>query len=274
MLLRKYIHLLLLLPALLTLPGCTKHADGIPGAVGPAGPAGSDGAGIKPSAITGFVALYDQYGFQGSSNAGVVISTLNKDTPVTATTDSLGKFSLPPLPPGNYDLHFNKTGYDSLKVFVQHSGGDEPKFIGDVRLEEHVTTHITSETFGFTPLLFFNDTILLVNLTFNGPPSTFKTLHHFSFYFSHSKNVSSQNYDYMELGNNEATTTNTYQLQFIIENLTASGRVYLPGDTVYLKTFVSPVPQSATTWFDYTTYKAIAYPYLGDSLVNYFVWPH
>src|ERR1700754_931581 len=104
MLLRKYIYVLLLLPTILTLPGCTKHADGIPGAAGPAGPPGSDGVGIKPSAITGFVALYDQYGFQGSSNAGVVVSTLNKDTAVTAVTDSLGKFSLPPLPPGNYDL--------------------------------------------------------------------------------------------------------------------------------------------------------------------------
>jgi len=269
---RKYVSILFLTILTIWHTSCTKHAVGIEGPAGATGPAGANGDAISPSAITGFIELYDQYGFQNSSNAGVILSAMKGDTIETATTDSIGKFILPPLPPGNYDIHVKKAGFDSLKVFVQHSAGNEPKFIGIVRLDASLTTKITNETLNIQSDVF-GDKLLVVNVSFNGPPSTNQTLTNFNFYFSKSKNLSTQNYDAMTPGNNEATATNNYQLQYVLANITAAGINYSSGDTIYIKTYVSPAPGAATSWFDYTTYQTISYPYPGDSVVNHFLWP-
>jgi len=271
MFIKKYIPFLILPVLVLLQTGCTKHADGIPGPAGQQGPPGPPGS-AKASAITGFILLYDEYGIARASSAGVTISTLKGDSLVKATTDSLGKFSLPPLPSGNYDLHITKPGYDSLKTFVQHSGGDEAKFIGDIHMSASLTSHVTNGAISISDF-FFNDHILIMDVSFDGPPSTAWTLHHFNFYFSKSQQVGRRQYDGMAEGNNEATSTNTYQLQYILENLTAGGATYKKGDVVYIKTYVSPVPRVVTTWFDYATYRTIDYPYIGDSAVSSFVWP-
>jgi hypothetical protein len=254
--------------------GCTKHADGLPGPAGPAGPAGANGGGntIKASPITGFIDLFDQYSVADSSSAGVTVSTLKGDSLVTAITDSSGKFSLPPLPPGNYDINIKRPGFDSLKVFIQHSGGDEAKFIGIVRMDASLATKITGETISAAKDVF-NENILLANLSFNGPPSNLITQRYFNFYFSRSKDVSSGKYDALAQSFNTRTGTNQYQFQYVLDNISNAGFHYSTGDTVYVKTCVAPPANSLTTWFDYVTYRTVIYPYLGDSTVHYFVWP-
>jgi hypothetical protein len=252
---------------------CTKHATGITGPQGPTGPTGANGDSIKPSPITGFIDLYDQYGYPDSSNAGVELWTIKGDSVETATTDSVGNFAFSPLPPGNYDIHITKTGYDSLKTFVQHSGGNEAKFIGAIRMDQHPVTKITSVTLSIQQDVF-NNNVLFATVAFDGPLSIGHQTRAFNFYFSKSPNPTSARYDVVSNSPNSATDANLYTLQYELGNLTTSGITYAPGDTVYMKTIVAPSPNSVTSWFDYATYTTISYPYLGDSLAGTFVWPN
>lgn len=255
---------------------CTKKADGITGPTGPQGPAGADGQ-YKASAVTGYVNAYNQYGMPGLSNAGINVSTKKGDSIISAVSGSTGKFSLPNLVPGNYDLLFKKDGYDSLKVYVVHSGGDEDKFIGIVNVNASLTTKITSVDFNYTSSPFPNDTnlVLLLNVNFDGPPETFDTRRDFNVYFSKSISVSSGNYDIYisSTGNGALTNNNQYPFSYPLINFINSGYHYNKGDTVYVKTCIVPVGSALTSWFDYATYKTISYPYKGDSLQNYFIWP-
>lgn len=243
---------------------CTKHANGITGPAGAAGQSGSNGATIKPSPVTGYIQLIDEYLNPYPSSAGVTLSLLKKDSPVLATTDSTGNFTFPPLPPGSYDIHVTKPGFDSVKIFVVHSGGDEAKFIGSTRLFQSLTDRITSQTASITTDVF-NDKLLILNTNFTGLPITTASQRWFNFYLSRSKNVTSVNYDFM--GNPAHTTSGTNQFQLQLPLVQAG---YNTGDTVYIKTCAAPLTQ--TTWFDYLSNRSINYPYLGDSAVTSFVW--
>jgi hypothetical protein len=252
---------------------CTKHATGITGPQGPAGPAGTNGDSINPSPITGYIDLYDQYGYSDSSDAGVELWTMKGDSLKTATTDSVGNFAFSPLPPGNYDIHITKPGYDSLKTFVQHSGGNEAKFIGAIRMDQHPVTKILSVTLSIQQDVF-NNNVLFATVAFDGPLSVGHQTRDFNFYFSKSPNPTSAKYDVVSNSPNSSTDANLYTLQYELGNLTTSGITYAPGDTVYMKTIVAPSPNSVTSWFDYATYTTISYPYLGDSLASTFTWPN
>jgi len=271
-----YKNVFALLIALSFLCRCTKKADGIIGPTGPAGANGADGKN-KASAITGYVNLFDQYGEPDSSNGGVNVSAQSGDSIINAISDITGKFSLPNLPIGSYDLHFKKNGFDSLKVYVTHSGGDEDKFIGIVRLNESLTTSITSEPFSFYNSIFPNDTnlVLQVFINFSGPPTSSFTRRDFNLYFSRSVSVSSQNYDVSvtSIGSSETNNSNQYTISEYLENFINQGFHYAKGDTVYVKTYVVPVGSMWTTWFNYATNQNINYPYFGDSTLNYFTWP-
>lgn len=269
---KKYMSITFLIMLIIWHTACTKHAVGISGPVGPTGPAGSNGESISPSAITGFIDLYNEYGYPDTSNIGVTLSTLKGDTLETAITDTIGHFSLGPLPPGNYDILIKKPGYDSFKVFAQHSAGNEPQFLDAIRMDASLTTKILSETVSIQQDVF-GDKLFVANLSFNGPPSTYQTATNFNFYFSRSKELSTQNYDVMAPGDNEVTLTNNYEFQYDLTNITETGVNYAAGDTIYVKTYVSPVPNSISSWFNYATYQTVSYPYLGDSVENYFLWP-
>jgi len=252
---------------------CTKHAIGTTGPQGPAGPAGANGDSVKPSPITGYIDLYDQYGYPDSSDAGVELWTIIGDSIETAATDSIGNFAFSPLPPGNYDIHITKPGYDSLKTFVQHSGGNEAKFIGAIRMDQHQVTKILSVTLSVQKDVF-NNNILFATVDFDGPPSAGHQQRAFNFYFSKTPNVTSARYDVVSNGPNTNTGSNQYTLQYELGNLTATGISYATGDTVYMKTIVAPGGNALTSWFDYATYNTISYPYLGDSLSSTFTWPN
>jgi len=272
----RYKNIFVLLVLLGSFYGCTKKADGIVGPTGPAGANGADGKN-KASAITGYVNLFDQYGEPDSSNAGVNISAQSGDSVVSAVSDNTGKFVLPNLPIGSYDLHFKKNGFDSLKVYVVHSGGDEDKFIGIVRLNESLTTNITSEPFSFTNSVFPNDTnfVLQVYINFSGPPATRFTRRDFNLYFSRSVSVGSHAYDVAvtTIGSSETDNSNQYAISEYLGNFGSQGFHYAKGDTVYVKTYAVPVGSTWTSWFDYATNQNINYPYFGDSTLNYFTWP-
>jgi hypothetical protein len=268
--------ILLFLFVVYTMASCTKKADGIIGPTGPPGPAGASSQ-VNPSAITGYVNLVDQYGIPYTDYSGATVTTLKGDTLISSNTDNTGKFELPALPPGNYDILFKKSGYDSLKVYVQHSAGNEDKFIGIVKINEHVATNILSESTSLIQDAFYMyDSILSVQfiINFDGPAMTSTTRRDFAMYFSHSAQVSSSHADIFinTLGYSTNTGTNSYTFQYSLANFSARGISYLHNDTVYVKTYVIPVNGTATSWFDYISDQNIAYPYPGDSTLTYFIW--
>lgn len=251
--------------------GCTKHAEGIPGATGPAGQAGANGASVKSSPITGYIDLLDPYGAPFSYSPGVTLSTLKGDSTVIATTDSTGKFSLPALPPGNYDIHVTKSGFDSLKIFVQHAGGDEAKFIGGKKMYQTISAKITSQTPSFHQDIFGNSNLYLTTtLSVSSPVAVERACYYF---FSHSSIITGQNSDYT-IGSGLATNGNQFTFQFLLTNLTQyARRPFHTGDSVYVKTILSHPFEIMSYYYDYAADRYIQYPYLGDSATTWFRMP-
>jgi len=250
---------------------CTKHADGITGPPGPAGQTGASGTGVKSSPVTGYINLYDQYDNPFTSSGGVTVTILKGDSLLATTTDSTGKFALPPLPPGNYDIHATKTGFDSLEIYFVHSGGDEAKFLGITRMFQSVTTKITNETITLTPNTTFGPAVNLTT-SFTGPPMTQTTLRTFWFFMSHSKNPTTKNYEYGS-GQSGSTYSNQQTTTIYLSNINSGGKPYNSGDTVYVKTVVGGPIDGLSYWYDYPTDKSVLYPYYGDSTLTWFQYP-
>ncbi|HVU95207.1 MAG TPA: carboxypeptidase-like regulatory domain-containing protein [Puia sp.] len=250
--------------------GCTKQAEGIPGATGAAGQAGANGIGVKSSAITGYIALLDPYGNPYPYSPNVAISVQKGDSFLRTTTDSTGKFSLPALPPGNYSIHVTKTGFDSLEIFVQHSGGDEAKFIGSTNLIQTLSTKITGQT-----LTVQGNTNLMITTSFTLDPGASSGYHErdFFYYFSHSKTVSSRNFDYAS-GSGQGVIGNQLMESYPLINLTQNAtKPFHTGDTVWLKSIIYHPFSIESYYFDYTNNIGVRYPFLGDSTLNWFQMP-
>lgn len=259
---------ILFLTLLVAAAGCTKQADGITGPAGAAGQAGANGTGVKPSPITGYIDLLDQYGNPYLSSAGINLSVQKGDSLLKTTTDSTGKFGFPALPPGNYDIHVTKTGFDSLKIFVQHSGGDEAKFIGVTNLIQTLTTKITGQT---AVLQGYSD--LILTTTFSVDPGTGPVERDFFYYYSHSKNVTSRNFDFGS-GSGQTVSSNQIVEDLALINLTQNAtKTFHTGDSVYVKTIVYHPFQIENFYFDYTNNISVQYPYFGDSTVTSFKMP-
>jgi hypothetical protein len=255
-----------------TFANCTKHADGISGATGPAGQAGANGTGIKPSPITGYIQLYDPNNNPYSFSPAVRISVLKGDSVLAVTTDSSGKFSLPPLPPGNYDLHVTKSGFDSLQIYVQHSAGDDAKFIGGTKMFQSLATKIISQSYSFQP--YYNDNLLTVTTSFSDNLANGETVYRdFNYYFSHSRNVTSQTSEYTSSSIN-LTNGNGVSWQFLLSNLSQYAvKPFHSGDSVYIKTVAAPYFLNQTYYYNYTANNYVQYPYLGDSTITSFKMP-
>jgi len=252
--------------------GCTKHADGIPGPTGPAGQAGANGAAVKPSPITGYIDLVDPYNNPLTSAPGVTLSVKQGDSLVTTITDNTGKFSLGPLSPGTYSIDVKKNGFDSLKIFVQHSGGDEAKFIGGTKMFQTLTTKISSQTYYFQTDIYNNNTLYLTtNLAAPLPAGAFDK--EFEFFFSHTAGFSSQNADYSWYSG-QTSIGNQFTLQLLLVNLTQNAQnKFRSGDTVYVKTIEQHPFDSRSYYYDYSTDRYLSYPYVGDSAVTWFKMP-
>jgi len=250
------------------LSGCSKTAEGIPG---PAGPDGKPGLSITESrsAITGYVNLVSQFEIPQSVFDSVNVSTYMGDSLVKTVTDETGKFSLPGLKTGTYRILFQRNGYDSIAVNVVHSAGNEDKFIGIIQMDGSLTTHILHQT-----LTVRNDPFILgrqfldMLTTIDGPSLEISSRRYYSVHM-YGKNVS---FDYMYYTGTEGT--NQFDSQIFYSSSDINSAHFDPGDTVYVKTVLTPAYSLQTSWFDSNTYREVPYPYNGDSAVNYFIWPN
>ena len=258
----------------LTCSQCTKKADGITGPPGPAGPDGSS-TGVTPSAITGYVRLYNEFDVQQPNAANITVSTLENDTVRKTTTDSSGKFSLPKLKAGTYRLLFSGNGVDSFAVNVTHTAGNEDKFIGAVTLVSSSSGKFLYDTYQlyddpFTPGLKYLDIIYTIADPIIPPPHD-RT---FIIYFSRTPDVSSKHNFYAFDFHTSGAVANTIEGQFFFENFVNLGITHNPGDSLYFKTYFTPAYPLLTSWFDTNSYTTISYPYIGDSISNVILWPN
>jgi hypothetical protein len=257
------------------LSSCTKTAEGIQG---PQGPGGSNGnsATDQRSGITGYVQLVDQFTQALSENDSVVVSTTMGDSALSVETDATGLFLLPNLKSGTYRIMFKRNGFDSLAVNVKHSAGNEDKFIGIVQMAGTQTTHFVSQSIQLLPSPFDNVSKYADMLTtITGPPITGNTQRFINMYFSSSAMVNANNYLYLFQTYTHNEGTNQFETQAFFGGTEINSTRFQAGDTVYVKTYIVPpyfFQNYATSWFDTNTYKSIAYPYIGDSTLNYFIW--
>jgi hypothetical protein len=257
------------------LASCTKTADGVQGPPGPAG-ANGNSATDNRSGISGYVQLVDQFTQTLSVNDSVVVSTMMGDSALSVTTDATGLFLLPNLKSGTYRIMFKRNGFDSLAVNVKHSAGNEDKFIGIIQMAGTQTTHFVSQSIQLLASPFDNVSKyadILSSIT--GPPITGSTQRFINMYFSSSSSVNASNYLYLFQTYTHNEGTNQMETQAFFGGTAISSPQFQPGDTVYVKTYIVPpyfFENYTTSWFDTNTYKSVAYPYVGDSTLNYFIW--
>ncbi|MFI5155436.1 MAG: carboxypeptidase-like regulatory domain-containing protein [Chitinophagales bacterium] len=257
---------------------CTKKADEIPGPAGLQGLPGNNVSLVRPSAITGYVRLIDQYGYLITNGDSVTATTSIGDSSVAAITDADGKFILPNMPAGSYAIRFKKSGYDSFVVNVVHSGGNADKFIGIVQLSQHLSTNILGETITVMDNPFGPpDTPKVIQLIINidGPPFSPPYNRFFFAYFSRNSEVSNQHYDFIwDNGNTGPSNSNIILSNLSTQNIESSGMRYNKGDTIYMKTYMVPPFSVDASWYDINNFRTISYPYVGDSALRYFLWPN
>lgn len=249
---------------------CTKTAQGIVGPSGPKGASGDSGL-VVASAITGYVNLVNQYGMDTTPTSGVTVYTMKGDTLVEDTTDAKGWFSLPGLTKGGYILHFQKPGLDSLNQYVVHSGGPEDKFLGNIWMNESLTTTM----FSFNSYIsnpFPGDLSLYAYFYFSGQLVSDSTRRYFQVYMSHAKNVNRFFYDIEQDISGYQFATNEAAFSVDLTPKVVNGNAYNPGDTVYTKIYVVPPSSQNTSWYDVLTGVYVPYPYVGDSILSYYIW--
>jgi hypothetical protein len=140
--------------------------------VGPQGPQGPQGiAGLSDSAtgsIQGQVQLYDVHGNPLADNSGASISIEHTSPLVNAISALDGKFLLPLVRTGTYDLDLQKAGYGSMRFLnVQHPGGTQASQTGILstgqQLDSQYNISLTVDTSSFGTYQYLVVTIKLTH---------------------------------------------------------------------------------------------------------------
>jgi hypothetical protein len=167
-----------------------------------------------------------------------------------------------------------KAGYDSIATNIDHTGGNEDQFIKIIQIDGSQTTHFTAQTMQLLLSPFDNVSKYLdLQTTITGPAITYAQ-RYVNFYFSSSRNVNANNYLYMFQTYTHGEPGNQFESQIFFSGTDINSTRFQVGDTVFMKTYIVPPYSLQTSWFDTNTYQTISYPYAGDSLSNYFIWPN
>jgi hypothetical protein len=251
---------------------CTKNADGIQGPPGPAGEAGKS-VNDQRSAITGYLLPVNEFTITDTVLDSINVSTMMGDSVLSVFTDNTGKFVLPNLKSGNYRLMFKKNGYDSIGRDISHSAGNEDQFIDIIQIDGTQTTKILAQNIQVLLSPFDNITkYIVMNTTLSGPPITSSTMRYMDVYFSSSPNLNTHNYLYTTNTYTHNEGTNQFGSQIFFAGTNINSGQFNVGDTVYMKSYIVPPYSFDTSWFDSNSYQTVSYPYIVDSLSNYFIW--
>jgi hypothetical protein len=175
--------------------------------------------------ISGAVNLYDE-GVNKTDQSGMSVRTDGTIPVYSAFTNAEGKFTLTDVPPGDYTLVFEKSGYGAFKKYsVKHT------ITGTILTEtpslgQKSTTQITNlsaENAGGE---------IVINVTTN-PAGNTGNKRYIRFFYSALSTVSSGNYTFVSQG--MVSQINPYKLSLSKSTLTGMG--FASGSTVYVKVY-------------------------------------
>jgi hypothetical protein len=143
---------------------------------------------FESAEISGQVSLFDDLG-RNVDNSNMKIS-LWTDNALTDTTDTKGKFSIPNVTPGNYQLVFEKEGFGIFIHFdIDHVDMDGPTVLNDtIRLSKLSTTEVR-----FLEVKYTGSELLF--LAHIDPPGTIDFPRKVRYFFSEYSSVSMTNYN-------------------------------------------------------------------------------
>lgn len=227
--------------------------------------------------LVGYVYTLNEFRQPYSDHSGVTITALGKDKVYTVSSDKMGRFEFVNLPTGTYELHFEKSGFGTLKQFgVKHLGG-QPTVIG-LPFEQNsygsAFLLIEKPTTGIMNLNISNDSL---NCTFSiTKPEPAQII--LKIYFSRAGNFSSESASWSQV--------------VYVQNkgILYSGKISIdeygfdPGEKIYFMARLYPYSPSAVVldnsikltgvdnYYDYDTNKTV-YPSLGEeSSIYYFIY--
>jgi hypothetical protein len=161
---------------------CSKE-----GPMGPEGPAGPSAADLTGS-LVGFVTIYDEFGVAVADKSGVTITVDGTTPPLTATTNTNGKYQIDNLPTGTWDLVFSKTGCATYKSLgFSFVGGVKP------RVFNMILSQLTSTLITNLDVSQYSATQMSINLTIS-PATPAGYYRYIRFYYSKNNPVTSTNY--------------------------------------------------------------------------------
>lgn len=103
---------------------------------------------LVTGSIIGTVNLLDEQGADLAKN-GVTVALARTSPALTATSDANGRFELPNVPSGTYDVAFTYPNLPMMRRFqVAHAGGSQPTNLGPTTLALASGTVVAGLTFG------------------------------------------------------------------------------------------------------------------------------
>lgn len=204
--------------AALLLGGC-KGKDGDPG------PAGQNLTGT----ILGYVNPVDENG-SPLAKSGVVISIDGANPTATATSGTDGKFELPGVKSGTYNLSFTRNGLTTFRRFgLAHVGGDQPTYLGSVTLSQASTVTVPAFSATTSP----GSGTVTFNLTMASPTPT--TVFRYAVLANSSNSVSPATSPILFTSSAASSTSVTsYTSSITLSRTTLTNAGFASGSTVYL----------------------------------------
>lgn len=97
--------------------------------------------------MVGFVTLFDEFGTRLTNSASMTVTVEGSSPAISAVTSADGKYTLPSVESGTYNLIFTRAGFGTFRrPSIQHLGGSAPTSLGNNNLWETAKTVVSSLT--------------------------------------------------------------------------------------------------------------------------------
>jgi hypothetical protein len=217
------------------------------------------------SSVTGYVTLYDTKGNEMSSCNGVTVTLEGTNTSIS--TDSSGKYIIPNVHVGEYCFIYTKAGYGTWKKFSSFTatGGSSPIFTTKVTLFPICNT-ITNSLVIKDSIDTWGNNFKIVTGSITPTTDSLNPVCVY-FTFGNSSSFSFENSKY-----NISTTILSGKFRYIIQNFTLADIQRSCGNTLYLISYISNLPNNEfifnssmyNSYYDYELGKTI-YPFMGQA---------
>lgn len=177
--------------------------------------------------VTGSVFLYDE-GVSRVANDNLTVMVENSNPMKSALTDAEGRFVIPDVPLGTFNLVFKKNGYGTFKLFdVVHTADNRPTVLSSIpSLGAISTTQVTSLNSSVTANL------VTIEAT-TSPAGSMASTRYLRFFLHSAANVSDVFYSaYLPT---LVSRINPYVKTFTKAELNALG--FASGTTVYVRVY-------------------------------------